>query len=136
MNCHLRIARPVFDIEATRKMYCDGLQLQVIGYFANHEGFDGIMLGMPNSNYHFEFTYCRHHVVNPSSTLEDLFVFYEGNTKIWNDMCNNMVTAGFIEVSSFNPYWSLHGRTFQDCNGYRIVVQNDLWENTVYNFPK
>ena len=125
----MRIARPVFDIAATRKMYCDGLKLVEIGKFVNHEGYDGIMLGFPSSSYHFEFTYCHHHSIVPSSTIEDLIVFYEPNTSKWNEMCEDLVSAGFIEVSAGNPYWSIQGKTFQDINGYRIVLQNTCWGN-------
>jgi hypothetical protein len=38
-----------------------------------------------------------------------------------------MVAAGFREVESFNPYWSTNGRTFQDADGYRTVLQNAAW---------
>ncbi len=76
MKCHLRVAKPVKDLSLTHKMYCDGLSLSVLGSFENHEGFDGIMLGNENMDYHFEFTTCRHHSVTPLSTPEDLVVFY------------------------------------------------------------
>jgi len=32
-------------------------------------------------------------------------------------------------VESFNPYWDVHGHTFQDLDGYRVVIQNDEWSN-------
>lgn len=40
-----------------------------------------------------------------------------------------MVAAGFKQVTSFNPYWDMHGRTFEDNDGYRVVLQNAAWEN-------
>ena len=61
MPLHLRIARPVSNIERTKDMYCRGLGLRVIGSFENHDGFDGIMLGVAGANYHFEFTHSRQH---------------------------------------------------------------------------
>jgi hypothetical protein len=45
MKSHLRIARPVQSIEQTTRMYCDGLDLKVLGEFKDHDGFDGVMLG-------------------------------------------------------------------------------------------
>ncbi|WP_418132309.1 hypothetical protein [Variovorax sp. 278MFTsu5.1] len=36
-------------------------------------------------------------------------------------------TAGFTEVSSFNPYWQRRGRTFADLDGYRVVLQQAAW---------
>src|SRR5574340_77165 len=59
MRLHLRLARPVSDLARATDMYCRGLRLRVVGRFENHEGFDGVMLGIAGSGYHFEFTYCR-----------------------------------------------------------------------------
>lgn len=38
-----------------------------------------------------------------------------------------MISAGFQEVSSYNPYWDLQGRTFEDIDGYRVVLRNATW---------
>ncbi|WP_207391648.1 hypothetical protein [Haematobacter massiliensis] len=35
--------------------------------------------------------------------------------------------AGYDPVPSFNPYWDRSGRTFEDPDGYRIVLQNAAW---------
>ncbi len=108
-------------------MYCRGLGLHVIGSFENHEGFDGMMLGMTGSSYHFEFTYARNHAVIPTPTADDLTVFYIASTTEWQSACANMLTAGFKQVASFNPYWDIKGHTFEDIDGYRIVLQNEAW---------
>jgi catechol 2,3-dioxygenase-like lactoylglutathione lyase family enzyme len=65
-NPHLRIARPVSDLERSAAMYCRGLGLAEIDRFENHEGFDGVMLGTIDLPYHLEFTYRRTHPVPPS----------------------------------------------------------------------
>ena len=124
---HLRIARPVSDLGKTKKMYCAGLKLSVIGCFENHDGFDGVMLGQSHSNYHFEFTSCRNHLIQPSPTQEDLVVFYIEESSEWQMACDSMLAAGFKQVVSFNPYWYRCGRTFEDHDGYRIVLQNAKW---------
>lgn len=129
MKCHMRIARPVNDLAATQKLYCEGLNMQVLGHFTDHEGFDGVMIGVPSMQYHFEFTRCRHHHVAPTSTPEDLVVFYEPDSAKWTEMCDQIISAGFTKVESFNPYWDAHGSTFQDIDGYRVVIQNDEWPN-------
>jgi hypothetical protein len=38
-----------------------------------------------------------------------------------------MTAAGFRPVVSFNPYWERRGRTFEDHDGYRVVLQNADW---------
>jgi hypothetical protein len=40
-----------------------------------------------------------------------------------------MLAAGFKEVVSLNPYWEAHGHTYEDEDGYRIVLQNTEWSN-------
>ena len=129
MKCHMRVARPVTDVVVTKTMYCDGLNFQLLGEFCNHDGFDGIMLGSPSMNYHFEFTKCEGHKVTPSSTPEDLIVFYEADEITWTERCDLLTQAGFRQVKSFNPYWDVHGRTFQDADGYRMVIQNAEWSS-------
>jgi hypothetical protein len=110
-------------------MYCQGLGLRVIGSFEDHDGFDGVMLGRAGAGYHFEFTYCRTHPVAPTPTPEDLAVFYIPDTAEWEGTCANMHAAGFRQVASLNPYWDAQGRTFEDNDGYRIVLQNAAWSN-------
>lgn len=108
-------------------MYCRGLGLHVMGGFQNHDGFDGVMLGLEGLNYHFEFTRCRTHPVAPAPTPEDLLVFYLPAGADWNAACDRMRTAGFEQARSFNPYWEMRGHTFKDQDGYRIVLQQDEW---------
>jgi catechol 2,3-dioxygenase-like lactoylglutathione lyase family enzyme len=130
MVLHLRVARPVTDIRRTDAMYREGLGLARLGHFENHEGFDGVMLGAPGGSYHFEFTYCRTHPVAPTPTPEDLCVFYVPDLDAWHERCELMETAGFKVVTSLNPYWEINGRTFEDHDGYRTVVQCAVWEST------
>ncbi|HEX4985293.1 MAG TPA: VOC family protein [Burkholderiales bacterium] len=126
---HLRIARPVRNLECSVDMYRRGLGLRVIGGFRDHEGFDGVMLGLEGAGWHFEFTACRTHPVDPASTPEDLTVLYLPDASEWRTACANMLAAGFRQVASFNPYWDKQGRTFEDRDGYRVVLQNGAWSN-------
>lgn len=127
MQAQIRIARPVSDISQSESMYCAALKLVVLARFRDHQGFDGIMLGRPGMDYHFEFTQCREHPVVPSSTPEDLLVFYVPDQQEWESVCDRFIDNGFNRVASFNPYWDVSGRTFVDSDGYRIVIQNAAW---------
>jgi hypothetical protein len=110
-------------------MYRIGLGLVRIGHFEDHNHFDGVMLGEPGGAYHFEFTYCRSHPVRPTPTPEDLFVFYVPDREEWRQRCEAMEAAGFNVVSSLNPYWEKDGRTFEDPDGYRVVIQCATWSS-------
>lgn len=130
MQTQLRIARPVSALDRSVVMYRKGLGLIEIGRFENHAGFDGVMLGRPKLHYHFEFTYCRAHPVVPTPTAEDLLVFYLPDANEWQQACASMLEAGFAEVSSFNPYWRQRGRTFEDYDRYRVVLEQAQWEKS------
>jgi hypothetical protein len=108
-------------------MYRGGLGLLELGRFEDHMGFDGVMLGTPRLSYHFEFTRHRAHPVVPTPTPEDLIVFYLPDLVEWQRVCESMVAAGFAEVVSFNPYWQRRGRTFEDPDHYRVVIQQTEW---------
>jgi len=127
MDAHLRIARPVSSLERSVAMYTQGLGVREIGRFEDHEGFDGVMLGNPGLGYHFEFTHCRAHPVTPTPTPEDLLVVYLPELGEWHKACSLMLGAGFVEARPFNPYWQQRGRTFQDHDGYRIVLEQASW---------
>lgn len=124
---HLRVARPVSDLARTEDMYRRGLDLRMIGRFEDHDGFDGVMLAPAGSSYHFEFTRSRVHGVDPAPTVEDLIVLYIPAEDEWRARCADMLAAGFRRVESFNPYWDRRGRTYEDGDGYRVVLQNAAW---------
>lgn len=125
----LRIARPVSDLERSVAMYRHGLGLEEIDRFEDHAGYDGVMLGKPGLPYHFEFTVCRADPVVPSPTPEDLVVFYLPRLADWRRASAAMRAAGFSEVRSPNPYWERHGRSFEDHDGYRVVLQHARWRS-------
>lgn len=108
-------------------MYCEGLGLSVLGRFEDHQGFDGVMLGQPGAAYHFEFTRCPARPSAPTPTAEDLLVIYVAETAEWEGACARMLAAGFRRVAAHNPYWGARGRTFEDHDGYRVVLQNAAW---------
>ncbi|MEP7009585.1 MAG: VOC family protein [Acidobacteriota bacterium] len=127
MSLHLRIARPVRDLPKTVAMYREGLGLVDLGGFEDHEGFDGRMLGYPDLGWHLEFTHYNTHSVEPTPTLEDLLVLYIPDSAEWQAACERMARAGFRAALSFNPYWEVRGRTFEDRDGYRVVLENEGW---------
>lgn len=129
MQAHMRVARATDHLEAIIIFYRDGLGFEVIGSFTDHEGFDGIMLGHPGAQYHLEFI--RQHGVTAgrAPTGENLLVFYLPDEGIWRTAVQHMRAQGHQSVPSPNPYWDRHGVTFEDADGYRVVLQNAAWEN-------
>jgi len=124
----LRIARPTDNLDALLRFYEQGLGLTLLRRFEDHEGFDGIMLGAPGAPYHFEFTHAHGHAAGRAPSEDNLLVFYLPNPAEWRDAVERMRAAGFEAVPAFNPYWDRLGATFEDPDGYRVVLQREAWD--------
>ena len=123
----MRIARPTDNLATLAEMYVNGLGFVMLAEFKDHRGFDGVVLGHPRQRYHIEFTSQREHQVGKAPTQDHLLIFFVPNKDEWEAGCAQMISAGFRSVSSYNPYWDLQGRTFEDIDGYRVVLQNAAW---------
>ncbi len=123
----LRVARPTDRLAEVAKMYEDGLGLIVLDSFVDHDGFDGVILGSRDQSYHLEFTSQRGHRATSARSDEHLLVFYVPQAEEWVAGCARMTTAGFRTVKSSNPFWDSIGATFEDIDGYRVVLANAQW---------
>ncbi len=126
-SAHLRIARPTDHLDDILRFYRDGLGLELIGSFEDHDGFDGIMLGHSGAAYHLEFTHKHGQAAGRAPGQENLLVFYLPDTQDGQRSVERMAAAGFQPVASFNPYWDVRGLTFEDIDGYRVVLQRAAW---------
>ena len=124
---HLRVARPTDDLAAVVRFYRDGLGLDVLYEFKDHDGFDGVMLGHPGAGYHLEFTRRHGHTAGRAPTEDNLLVFYLPDRGEWERAVRRMEAHGHRPVPPFNPYWDVRGKTFEDPDGYRVVLQNAAW---------
>lgn len=123
-RCHLRVARPSDDLDAIVKFYRDGLGFTILSEFTAHDGFDGVMLGHTGAAYHLEFTRKHDHKVGKAPTEDNLLVFYLLDEEEWKRAVNQMKRHGHQPVKSFNSYWDKSGKTFEDPDGYRVVLQH------------
>jgi catechol 2,3-dioxygenase-like lactoylglutathione lyase family enzyme len=124
----LRVARPTDNLEAVARFYRDGLGFAELYRFAEHDGFDGVMLGLPDAPYHLEFTQAHGHKAGRAPTDDNLLVFYLPDESEWNEAVARMQRAGYQPVPPFNPFWTDRGLTFEDPDGYRVVLQRAAWE--------
>lgn len=121
-----RIARPTNQLEKLIDFYEKGLGLERIGEFWQHEGYDGIMLGLPDNQYHIEFTQSEEIMELPHPTKEHLFVFYVANRFERDKIVNRLACLGYQEAEPENPYWGRGGVTIEDPDGWRIVLMNTV----------
>jgi catechol 2,3-dioxygenase-like lactoylglutathione lyase family enzyme len=83
-----------------------------------------VFLEIPGSGAHLELTAGgRHGAPEPHS--ESLLVLYVG------DHATMRAIAARVDaepVSPANPYWAEHGMTFEDPDGFRVVVVPERWD--------
>ena len=123
----LRVARPTDNLPEVVKFYRDGLGLQELSSFSGHNGFDGVMLGGKGFPYHLEFTHKHGHKAGKAPTQDNLLVFYIPDKSEWQTAVDRMQKHGHEPVKSFNPWWDDGGKTFEDVDGYRVVLFNGKW---------
>jgi hypothetical protein len=130
LTAHLRIARPTRSISALLPFYINGLGFTILYSFTQHSGFDGVMLGHPSLPYHLEFTTEEGHDPGRAPTKDNLLVFYLPDEQEWKNAVERMESVGCKGVKSWNPYWDAggRGRTFEDEDGWRVVLWNGAWE--------
>ncbi len=124
---HLRVARPSDNIKAVTQFYRDGLGFEVLSEFTGHDGFNGVMLGCKGAAYHLEFTLKDGHKAGRAPTEDNLLVFYLPEKAAWESAVERLKKLGHEPVKAFNPYWEKNGRTFEDPDGYRVVLQHARW---------
>ncbi len=119
----VRIARQTARLEAVVTFYRDGLGLTEIDRFTGHDGYTGVMLDLPGTNAHLEFTSTAHSDA-PAPHPESLIVLYTGSRAETERL---LVHAGATVVPSANPYWDRVGVTIVDPDGFRVVLVDRSW---------
>ena len=118
----VRIARPTNQLERVVEFYRTGLGLPELYRFDDHDGYSGVMLGMPDTHCHLEFTQHQDSAPLPASSKDNLIVFYTGDTTHRDRMAQRLFAMGHQAVNPENPYWNAHGITIEDPDGWRIVL--------------
>ena len=54
-------------------------------------------------------------------------MFYLPLASDWNAVIQQIEDMGINPIASFNPYWDQNGKTYEDPDGYRIVIQHAEW---------
>lgn len=120
----VRIARPTDRLAEVVRFYRDALGLEQLGSFEGHAGYDGVMLGLPGRDYHLEFT--RHAAGSPcpAPSKDNLLVLYVEDGEAIGRMVARLRAHGHEPVPPENPYWLARGVTFEDPDGWRVVLMN------------
>jgi catechol 2,3-dioxygenase-like lactoylglutathione lyase family enzyme len=118
---NLRVARHTNNLEKIKSFYIDILGFELLGSFENHNNYDGVFIGKPNLDWHFEFTISNEKAQH-SFDEDDIFVLYPEKIIDYNILINNLLANCVSIIISKNPYWNENGKMFLDPDGYRIVI--------------
>jgi catechol 2,3-dioxygenase-like lactoylglutathione lyase family enzyme len=125
-SAQIRIARPTSRLDEVVAFYRDVLGLEVIDTFHDHEGFSGVMVGLPGSALHLEFTTHADDPADPvglAPTQDNLLVFYIERSSDFAAVQKRIAASGTTPVDPVNPYWpGIGALTFADPDGWRVVV--------------
>lgn len=120
----VRVARPTDKLNEIEKFYCEGLGLEKVGSFTGHQGYKGVMIGLPNASYHLEFTEHIEGSPCPAPSKDNLLVLYMPQHEIIQRIAKRLAHMGYPEVEPENPYWAEKGITIEDPDGWRLVLMN------------
>lgn len=120
----VRVARPTDKLEEVVSFYRDALGLVELGSFREHAGYDGVMLGLPGRDYHLEFTRRAEGSPCPAPSKDNLLVLYVEDPAALAQMSERLAQLGHQPVPPENPYWAERGLTYEDPDGWRVVLMN------------
>jgi catechol 2,3-dioxygenase-like lactoylglutathione lyase family enzyme len=119
----LRVARHTARLAGVVVFYRDGLGLTEVGGFRDHDGYDGVFLELPGTAAHLEFTAGGGHCASAPHP-ESLLVLYLGDAAAVEAVVARLDAD---PVPPANPYWAEHGVTFEDPDGFRVVLVPERW---------
>jgi catechol 2,3-dioxygenase-like lactoylglutathione lyase family enzyme len=121
----VRWARPTDRLQECVAFYRDALGLVELGGFADHDGYTGVFLGLPDESVHLELTSHEDGSPCPAPTRDNLLVLYLPDRPAVDAVVGRLAAAGHPEVEPENPYWRGRSVTVADPDGWRVVLVDD-----------
>jgi catechol 2,3-dioxygenase-like lactoylglutathione lyase family enzyme len=102
----IRIARPTRDLERAAAFY-RLLELPVVASFEDHDGYSGVVFGLPDALRQLELVHYEGET--PAPTSEDQLVLYLGSAETVTRAAERLRTAGLEPQVAANPFWQRNG---------------------------
>ena len=118
---NLRYARHTNNIKALTDFYTQVIGLEILGNFENRSNYNGVFLGLPNLDWHIEFTESEDPPIHNSDD-DDLIVLYLDSTHELNLLKNRIIRLGLRLSKSKNPYWQKNGIEIKDPDNFGVVL--------------
>jgi catechol 2,3-dioxygenase-like lactoylglutathione lyase family enzyme len=120
----LRIARPSAQLERVVAFYAEGLGLSIIYSYADDQGYDGVIFGLPGRHYNLEITRRHGEAAIPRPPPDSLLVLYLPERQALEAIVARLGEMGYASTVPRNPYWAAQGVTIEDPDGWRVVLMN------------
>lgn len=117
----LRVARHTKDLDKIIHFYTQLINLEILGSFQNHDGYDGIFIGLPDADWHLEFTVSKEEPIHQFDE-DDLLVFYFNSIEDLNLVQSKLDVENCQQKPSKNPYWNENGFLYKDPDGFGIIL--------------
>ncbi|WP_312553569.1 VOC family protein [Empedobacter brevis] len=118
-----RSARHTNRIKEIETFYTKILNLDILGDFKNHNGYDGLFIGKANTDWHLEFTTSSDDV-NHQFDKDDCLVFYPETQDEYEAVIKNLEFYRIEPIQAKNPYWNINGISFLDPDGFVVIVSS------------
>ncbi|MHC5903977.1 VOC family protein [Streptomyces sp. S6] len=118
----VRFARPTAHYDDVLVFYRDALGLPVLAEWRDHDGYDGVVLGLPGAPVNMELLQHRGSGI-PEAHPENQLVLYLRGPEALAAAVARLVERGHSPVPPANPYWDRHGAVlFEDPDGWVVVL--------------
>jgi len=114
----MRVARHTDNLDAVVAFYRDVIGFPEVGRFDDHDGYDGVILDVPGTATHLEFT-SGGGLAAARPHPENLLVLYLGDVAARDALAARI---GQEPVRAENPWWQRHGIAFEDPDGCQLVL--------------
>ena len=104
------------------RFYRDVLGLAVLAKFCGHDGYDGVVFGLPGNTVQLELTHRASHPAIPEPSPENQIVFYLPGAAAVASVARRLHAHGHSTVAPENPYWHERGAVaFADPDGWLVL---------------
>ena len=116
-----RSARHTNNLSPIINFYTEILGLEVVGRFNNHDGYDGVFLGIHGADWHLEFTTSPEPAQHQPDE-DDLLVFYPACTEEYSTITERFTKHNIPPAEPKNPYWKTNGTLYKDPDGFGVMI--------------
>lgn len=123
----LRIARPTDQLDVVSRFYRDGVGLDELSRFDDHDGVSGRILGHRDLPWHLELVTSPGHTYGRAPDPEHLLAIYHDSHEAFTDAVVRIEAAGGVRTTHPNPWWNRHAVTYLDPDGHAVALVPTPW---------